>query len=50
MLHAALSNGDEDEKTVYATITRTVAVAARSLDLYRNCGAAIPQSEDHNRP
>ena len=30
MLHAALSNGDEDEKTVYATITRTVAVAVRS--------------------
>ncbi len=24
-LHAALSNGDEDENTVYATITRTVA-------------------------
>jgi two-component system NarL family sensor kinase len=29
-LHAALSNGDEDEKTVYATITRTVAAAVRS--------------------
>ena len=29
-LHATLSNGDEDEKTVYATITRTVAAAVRS--------------------
>jgi len=29
-LHAALSNGDEDENTVYATITRTVAHAVRS--------------------
>lgn len=29
-LHAALSNGDEDENTVYATITHTVAVAVRS--------------------
>jgi hypothetical protein len=29
-LQAALSNGDEDEKTVYATITRTVAAAVRS--------------------
>jgi signal transduction histidine kinase len=29
-LHAALSNGDEDEKTVYATITRTVSAAVRS--------------------
>ena len=29
-LHTALSNGDEDENTVYATITRTVAAAVRS--------------------
>jgi signal transduction histidine kinase len=29
-LHAALSNGDEDEDTVYATITDTVAAAVRS--------------------
>ena len=29
-LHAAMSNGDEDENTVYATITRTVAEAVRS--------------------
>jgi signal transduction histidine kinase len=29
-LHAALSDGDEDEKTVYAAITRTVAQAVRS--------------------
>ena len=29
-LDAALSNGDEDENTVYATITRTVAAAVRS--------------------
>lgn len=29
-LHADLSNGDEDENTVYATITRTVAMAVRS--------------------
>jgi signal transduction histidine kinase len=29
-LHAALSNGDEDEDTVYATITGTVAAAVRS--------------------
>ena len=29
-LHATLSNGDEDEKTVYTTITRTVATAVRS--------------------
>jgi signal transduction histidine kinase len=29
-LHTALSNGDEDEKTVYATITSTVANAVRS--------------------
>ncbi len=29
-LHAAMSNGDEDEDTVYATITRTVAEAVRS--------------------
>jgi signal transduction histidine kinase len=29
-LHAALSNGNEDESTVYATITRTVAMAIRS--------------------
>ena len=29
-LHATLSNGDEDENTVYATITRTVAQAVRS--------------------
>ncbi|HET9561520.1 MAG TPA: sensor histidine kinase [Propionibacteriaceae bacterium] len=29
-LHATLSNGDEDENTVYATITRTVAHAVRS--------------------
>ena len=29
-LHAALSNGNEDENTVYATITRTVATAVRS--------------------
>jgi len=29
-LHAALSNGDEDENTVYDTITRTVAHAVRS--------------------
>jgi hypothetical protein len=29
-LHAALSNGDEDDNTVYATITRTVAQAVRS--------------------
>ena len=29
-LHAALSNGDEDDNTVYATITRTVAEAFRS--------------------
>jgi hypothetical protein len=29
-LHATLSNGDEDENTVYDTITRTVAAAVRS--------------------
>jgi signal transduction histidine kinase len=29
-LHAAMSNEDEDENTVYATITRTVAEAIRS--------------------
>ena len=29
-LHATLSNGDEDENTVYATITRAVAQAVRS--------------------
>jgi signal transduction histidine kinase len=29
-LHATLSNGDEDENTVYTTITRTVAQAIRS--------------------
>ena len=29
-LHAALSNGDEDEKTAYAKITRTVSAAVRS--------------------
>ena len=29
-LHAALSDGNEDENTVYATITRTVATAVRS--------------------
>jgi signal transduction histidine kinase len=29
-LHTALSNGSEDESTVYATITRTVATAVRS--------------------
>ena len=29
-LHAALSKGNEDENTVYATITRTVATAVRS--------------------
>jgi signal transduction histidine kinase len=29
-LHATLSNGDEDENTVYATITRTVTDAVRS--------------------
>jgi hypothetical protein len=29
-LHAALSSGDEDENTAYATITRTVAHAVRS--------------------
>jgi signal transduction histidine kinase len=29
-LHATMSNGDEDEKTVYTTITRTVADAVRS--------------------
>jgi signal transduction histidine kinase len=29
-LHAAMSNGDEDENTVYATVTRTVAEALRS--------------------
>jgi signal transduction histidine kinase len=29
-LHAALSNGDEDDNTVYATITRTAAQAVRS--------------------
>jgi signal transduction histidine kinase len=29
-LHAAMSNGDEDENAVYATITRTVAEAVRS--------------------
>jgi signal transduction histidine kinase len=29
-LHTTLSNGDEDEDTVYATITRTVAAAVRS--------------------
>ena len=29
-LHATLSNGDEDENTVYGTITRTVAEAVRS--------------------
>lgn len=29
-LHATLSNGDEDEKTAYTTITRTVAAAVRS--------------------
>ena len=29
-LHATLSNGDEDENTVYTTITRTVAAAVRS--------------------
>jgi two-component system, NarL family, sensor kinase len=29
-LHATLSNGDEDENTVYATIARTVAEAVRS--------------------
>jgi signal transduction histidine kinase len=30
LLHATLSNGDEDENTVYTTITRTVAQAVRS--------------------
>ena len=29
-LHATLSHGDEDENTVYATVTRTVAEAVRS--------------------
>jgi signal transduction histidine kinase len=29
-LHAAMSNGDEDDKTVYATIARTIAEAVRS--------------------
>jgi two-component system, NarL family, sensor kinase len=29
-LHATLSNGDEDDNTVYDTITRTVAAAVRS--------------------
>jgi two-component system, NarL family, sensor kinase len=29
-LHATLSHGDEDETTVYATVTRTVAEAVRS--------------------
>jgi signal transduction histidine kinase len=29
-LHATLSDGDEDEETVYSTITRTVATAVRS--------------------
>jgi signal transduction histidine kinase len=29
-LHAALSNGNEEENTAYATVTRTVAVAVRS--------------------
>ncbi len=29
-LHAALSDGNEDENTVYATVTRTVATAVRS--------------------
>ena len=29
-LHATLSNGDEDENTAYATITRTVAQSVRS--------------------
>jgi signal transduction histidine kinase len=29
-LHAAMSNGDEDEDAVYATVTRTVAEALRS--------------------
>jgi hypothetical protein len=29
-LHATLSNGNEDESTAYATITRTVATAVRS--------------------
>jgi signal transduction histidine kinase len=29
-LHSTLSNGDDDENTVYATITRTVAAAVRS--------------------
>ena len=29
-LHATLSDGDEDEETVYGTITRTVATAIRS--------------------
>jgi hypothetical protein len=29
-LHATLLNGDEDENTIYATITRTVAAAVRS--------------------
>ncbi len=50
-LHATLSDGDEDEETVYSTITRTVATAVRSpsVSLALHRGTADRDRVDHRR-
>ena len=50
-LHATLSDGDEDEESVYSTITRTVATAVRSpsVSLALHRGTADRDRVDHRR-